>query len=510
MISDKEFLELLKAQERRDRQMTVSNFHAMADIPMFFNSNSDIPVITNPSRSASMSTKKFKKGDRVTVIGDCGFVDCLGKIGKIVNFDTDGQAGVEFDVDIDGHSCDGNANAKKGWYVDVENLGVIMDTDSKKFEEGDTVKFKEYISYNDWKAHDGQEATVLAQAIGKIVKDNFNVGVKWSDGKTSATSEDNLIMVTKSTKNKVVKIKVPMTEEKEGLSETMGNMLRQVALPKSHKQSILEALAQTDLKKYNKLFVEWGFGATLEKGKGIILFFYGEPGTGKTMCAEAIAEHLGRKHMILGTADLQSPVPGQMERKIKEAFAKAKSDNLVIVLDECDSLLYNRNHVGPIMGAEINCLLSEIERFEGVCVLTTNRNSLLDPALERRIALKLEFLPPDAATRAVIWRRLIPLQCPLGKCVDFKKLSEDYDLPGGNIKNIILSAARGAVHKNQDAILMEDFDTYAKKELKGREAFKKKKEPRALAMSQRNVRRDFVKDLFKDEGGLENNRNGKQ
>lgn len=377
-----------------------------------------------------------------------------------------------------------------------------------EFKIGDAVKFIDYEEYGDWKRHKNETAVIIEFNNSHGATDSMDIRVTWNDGDISAVSPSNLIM-EKVVPNKVPLHKVPflpLSEENIGLSETMGAMLRQVALPHDYKKSILEALCQTDADKYDKIFVKWGFGSTLEKGKGIILLFYGPPGTGKTMCAQAIAEHLGRKHMILGTADLQSPIPGQMERKIKEAFAKAKSEKLVIVLDECDSLLYNRNHVGPIMGAEINCLLSEIERFEGVCVLTTNRSTHLDQALERRIALKLKFDPPDAATRTIIWRRLIPQECPLSACVDLKKLANDYELSGGHIKNIILAAARKAAYANQDAILMSDLIVCADKELKGAGAFKTRK---ATKEDGQAMRGEFVKRFFdKEEGGIENG-NGK-
>lgn len=268
--------------------------------------------------------------------------------------------------------------------------------------------------------------------------------------------------------------KKKVTKDNAGLSETMGAMLAQVVMPKDHKKAILETLCQANKENHDKIFTEWGFDEVVEKGKGLVFMFYGVPGTGKTMSAQAIAEHLGRKYLLIGTAELQSSVPGQMERNIKDAFKKAKTDKLVIIFDECDSLLYNRNHVGAILGAEINTLLSEIERFEGVCILTTNRNLMLDPALERRVALKLEFKKPDAEMRFHIWGKLIPAKCPIHKDVNIKRIAEEFELCGGNIKNIVLSAARSAVYAKKEAIELEDFVKAIEKELKGQEAFEQK------------------------------------
>ncbi len=246
--------------------------------------------------------------------------------------------------------------------------------------------------------------------------------------------------------------------------------LDKVELPKGAKLAIFETLVQESADNKRKLFEEWGFDEHFEKGKGIVFMFYGVPGTGKTMCAELMAKALKRDHLMLTTADIQSSVPGQAERNIQDAFKQAKSKNLLMIIDECDALIYNRDSVGAIMGAEINCLLSEIERFDGVVVMTTNRNYKLDPALERRIALKLEFPKPTKEIRRKIWRTLIPQKCPLAKCVSMEKLSE-HEMCGGNIKNVIFAAARKALYEKKQKVRMVDFTRSIEREKDGIEAF---------------------------------------
>ena len=91
-------------------------------------------------------------------------------------------------------------------------------------------------------------------------------------------------------------------------------------------------------------------------------------------------------------------------------------------------------------------LLTELERFEGVCVLATNRKVALDPALERRISLKIEFNRPSREERRAIWRKLLPEKLPLAEDVDLRTLAE-VDLSGGEIKNAILNAIRMALHE---------------------------------------------------------------
>jgi SpoVK/Ycf46/Vps4 family AAA+-type ATPase len=113
-------------------------------------------------------------------------------------------------------------------------------------------------------------------------------------------------------------------------------------------------------------------------------------------------------------------------------------------------------------------LLTELEKYEGVCILATNRKVSLDPALERRISLKIEFDRPDRTERQQIWRRLIPEKLPLGGDVDVAALAE-HDLSGGEIKNAVLNAARLALTRGATGPLTHaDFKEAIRLEHDGR------------------------------------------
>ena len=94
------------------------------------------------------------------------------------------------------------------------------------------------------------------------------------------------------------------------------------------------------------IFDKWGLSKHFEKGITNSILLHGPPGTGKTMIAESIAAILGKNLMILGNADIQSNIPGKTENNIQDAFKQAKQKNCVMMIDECDSLLYNRDAVG--------------------------------------------------------------------------------------------------------------------------------------------------------------------
>jgi ATP-dependent 26S proteasome regulatory subunit len=90
---------------------------------------------------------------------------------------------------------------------------------------------------------------------------------------------------------------------------------------------------------------------------------------------------------------------------------------------------------------EVNLLLQEIERFPGVCILTTNFYGALDRALIRRIQFRVTFEEPGEEQRRKIWRVLCPLEAPLADDVDFGSFAARYELTGAMIKNVLLRAA---------------------------------------------------------------------
>ena len=245
-------------------------------------------------------------------------------------------------------------------------------------------------------------------------------------------------------------------------------------------------------------FDEWGITENFEKGLTNSILIYGPPGTGKTMISESIAAVLGKNLMKISSGDIQSNIPGQTERNIQESFAKAKAKNCVILFDECDSVLSDRNAVGTIMAAEINALLTEIERYDGVVILTTNRLHRLDPALQRRIIARVKLEPPTREARELIWGKLLPKKMPLAKDVDIPALSS-HKLTGGDIKNVILLSARKAIAKNKEEVTMADFVECIEQELDAQEDFENNR-PHAAPDSVYDIGPSVDKQRDKREG----------
>lgn len=132
------------------------------------------------------------------------------------------------------------------------------------------------------------------------------------------------------------------------------------------------------------------------------LLFHGAPGTGKTAYARELAREIDRPLQPKLASDLLAPHLGETEQRIREAFAQARRDSAVLLLDEADSFLQRREHaVRSWEITQVNEFLSQLERFNGVVVCTTNFLDTLDAAAMRRFDVKVEFryLRPDQRIR---------------------------------------------------------------------------------------------------------------
>ena len=140
--------------------------------------------------------------------------------------------------------------------------------------------------------------------------------------------------------------------------------------------------------------------AALQERPRATLCFYGLPGTGKTALGEHVARCLERPLMVRRASDLMSKYVGETEQQMARMFADAQRECAVLLLDEADSFLQNRQlAVRGYEVSEVNEMLQGMERFDGVFICTTNLFERIDEAALRRFAFKLRFLPLSAGQR---------------------------------------------------------------------------------------------------------------
>jgi hypothetical protein len=176
-----------------------------------------------------------------------------------------------------------------------------------------------------------------------------------------------------------------------------------------------------------------------------------------------IYRKLNRKILLINFPTLGENTAGNI---IKLIFREAKIHNAIIFFDECESLFKSRES-----GIHnVNMILTELERHEGLSILATNRPSDLDEAMHRRITLAIEFRKPDHILREKIWHSIIPSKLKLAEDVNITELAIKFELTGGFIKNACLSALSFAVARDSTnpIITQDDFLKAASHQLRGR------------------------------------------
>ncbi len=187
----------------------------------------------------------------------------------------------------------------------------------------------------------------------------------------------------------------------------------------------------------------WSISQLQPQDGRCILNFHGPPGTGKTRAALGVALRLNQPLYQVDYSAVISKYLGDTAKHIAACFKRASELGAVLFFDEADSLLSRRVNSGESCATSINqnrnVLMQELDRFNGVVIVTTNLFANYDPALLRRISRHIKFRLPDKAMR----RRLFELHLPNRERVfaDLNILAgESKGLSGGDILNVCLNA----------------------------------------------------------------------
>ncbi len=226
------------------------------------------------------------------------------------------------------------------------------------------------------------------------------------------------------------------------------------------------------------LYDTWNLKSIDRAGRKVALNFYGLPGTGKTLAADAIANFLGRAILPVSYAELESKYVGETPKNIRAAFAKAREANAVLFFDEADSILGKRlTSVTQSADHSVNLTRSttliELDRFDGLVIFASNLVGNYDTAFLRRMIAHIEFHLPKAAERAKIWKAHLPPQLPIEPHLDVEKLAELSDgASGGDIKNAVLLAASYASMraKPEQVVRFDDFSKAIRFVLQGKQS----------------------------------------
>jgi len=226
---------------------------------------------------------------------------------------------------------------------------------------------------------------------------------------------------------------------------------------------------------YPELFQTVG----IKPPKGVLL--YGEPGTGKTLTAKAVANATKAKFIRVIGSELVQKFIGEGARMVREIFQLArKKAPSIIFIDELDAIGSQRLQVATSGDREVQRtlmqLLSELDGFDergDVRIIgATNRFDILDPALLRpgRFDRIIKFPLPKEEDRQKIFE-IHSKNLKMEKDVNFKQLvQKTEDATGAEINAICTEAGMMAIREKRTIITMKDFETATEKVLSKKQA----------------------------------------
>ena len=201
--------------------------------------------------------------------------------------------------------------------------------------------------------------------------------------------------------------------------------------------------------------------------KGVIL--YGEPGTGKTLLAKAVANQTSSTFIRVVGSELVQMYSGEGPKLVRDIFRLA--DELspsIVFIDEIDAIGYKRRNSRSSGTKEVQRtmleLLTQLDGFDSkpdvMVIMATNKIGFLDSALIRpgRIDRKIELTLPDEKTKRNIFKIHTSKMTLAKDCENFEEfvLSKDQ-FSGADIKAMCTEAGLLALREHRMQICIEDF-----------------------------------------------------
>ncbi|MDQ3107444.1 MAG: ATP-binding protein, partial [Actinomycetota bacterium] len=216
-----------------------------------------------------------------------------------------------------------------------------------------------------------------------------------------------------------------------------------LVLPESTLHGLQELASRA--RNRERVIDEWGMRPGGGRGRGITGLFAGDSGTGKTMSAEVIAGVLGLDLYAINLATVVDKYVGETEKNLERIFSEADGINGVLLFDEADAIFGKRSEVRDAHDRYANIetayLLQRMESFDGLALLSTNLRANLDDAFSRRLDAVIDFPLPDPEFREQLWERCLGSNIPRADDLDLAFAAQRFELSGGNIRSIAVTAA---------------------------------------------------------------------
>lgn len=289
-----------------------------------------------------------------------------------------------------------------------------------------------------------------------------------------------------------------------------------IILPQETKTRIVNDL--NTIKHQDLIYNQWGFSEVDPKPKSILNFF-GPPGTGKTMCAHAIANMLNKPLLALNYSEIESKYVGDAAKNLKKAFDTAAEIKAVMFFDEADSFLGKRiENVSHGSDQALNSLRSQmlilLEEFEGVVLFATNLVTNFDKAFESRILDHIKLELPNREARAEIIDKMLPSKLPVEHRFNHEELLEASDLiegfAGREIKSAILTMLLDKAGDTGEDVgnVLFTFDDLKKALSKKKEQIDKLKAEEKERRKEKIIKK--LEDKFEEDAAIEQHQKSKQ
>ncbi|KAF1963596.1 P-loop containing nucleoside triphosphate hydrolase protein [Byssothecium circinans] len=175
-----------------------------------------------------------------------------------------------------------------------------------------------------------------------------------------------------------------------------------VALVDSH----ASGLQRGEEKKKHASVIQTQIDLVRGKGQGLIILLHGPPGSGKTSTAETIAAYTRRPLYSITCGDI-GMTPDVVEKNLLDHTRRADRWGCVLLLDEADVFLVQRDWDSLTRNALVSVFLRQLEYYAGILFLTTNRIGVIDEAFKSRVHISLRYPGVDLESTKIMWSNIM-------------------------------------------------------------------------------------------------------
>ena len=226
-----------------------------------------------------------------------------------------------------------------------------------------------------------KEHPEIASEIMQIAA-NSNVGAD-----TLRTLDLSPAPVDRESRSQLVKVEEPISIEEPILSQEVWQQLDDFL----HERNLLEKFLEEDILPPNSVLLS------------------GKPGVGKTYIARWLSSKMNIPLVTVDLATSISSYLGRSGQNIKSIFDYAKSQKVILFLDELDAIAKSRDDAGDLgeLKRLVNVLLKELEECPVTCIIVgaTNHPEILDKAIWRRFDRNINVLMPGKDERGKLIKR---------------------------------------------------------------------------------------------------------